>query len=118
MTALILHFPGRPPTHNAKRYEHWSKQGLVTKQYRLEARLRAANKPKFTGPVIVNAQPFCRDNRLADAGACFDVVKAIIDGIVDAGLLPGDGPQWVKRYELCAPENTGDDVLVIEVRDA
>lgn len=114
---LILHFPGRPPTHNAKRYQHWSKAGETTRIYRTEARLKSARKPVFTNPVIINVAHHCRDNRLPDAGSAFDVAKAIVDGVVDAGLLPDDGPRFVKRYELEAPVNTGEDRLIITIRE-
>lgn len=114
---LVLHFEGRPPTHNAKRYSPWYAQAATTRQYREEAGWKATNKPPFSGPVSVTAQPYCRDNRRADAGACFDVVKAVVDGCVDAGVIPDDGPKYVVRYVLEAPLTMGEDRLVVTLSE-
>jgi hypothetical protein len=52
---------------------------------------------------------------LQDTGGCFPAVKAAIDGLVDAGLLPNDGPAVVKRLTFNAPVIGFRDALVIEV---
>lgn len=120
LTALVLHFEGRPPTHNRTRSAHFHDARRITKEYRERAALQSLRKPKFARPVTVRVSPHCNNNRLADAGACFDVAKAIIDGIVDAGLLPDDGPKWVRQLIMDAPVNSGEDVLIVcisEVED-
>lgn len=114
MSSLILHFPGRPPRVNTDRRNHWRKE-TVTTEYRYNAAVLCMNKRTLVPPVEVHAQPITKDNRRADAGACFEVVKAIIDGIVDAQLLPDDGPDIVKCVHLHAPEVGEDDRLVLEV---
>lgn len=40
---------------------------------------------------------------LADTGNAYGSVKAAIDGLVDAGVLPGDGPNVVMRLCMDAP---------------
>jgi hypothetical protein len=42
-------------------------------------------------------------------------VKAVLDGIVDGGFLPDDGPQWVAGILLRAPVIDGWDGLEMEV---
>jgi hypothetical protein len=40
---------------------------------------------------------------LADTGNAYGSVKAAIDGLVDAGVLPGDGPAEIMRLCMNAP---------------
>ena len=59
---------------------------------------------------------------VADTGACFPAVKAAIDGLVDAGVLPGDTGQFVPSITFLAPVRVGKDqvetlTLVLEPDD-
>jgi hypothetical protein len=51
---------------------------------------------------------------LQDTGGCFPVVKALIDGLVDAGALIDDGPKYVTKLTFNSPErmDTEEGVLV------
>ena len=40
---------------------------------------------------------------LADTGNCYGAVKAAIDGLVDAGVLPGDTHQFIRSIKMNAP---------------
>jgi hypothetical protein len=51
--------------------------------------------PPFTAPVTISAWPRTFTGK-GDAGAHYPVVKAAVDGLVDAGVLPDDSPQWVR----------------------
>lgn len=42
--------------------------------------------------ITVTATPHVADRRTQDLGACFPAVKAAVDGLVDAGLIPDDTP--------------------------
>lgn len=44
---------------------------------------------------------------LADTGNAYGSVKAAIDGLVDAGVLPGDGPTVIMRLCMNAPKPAG-----------
>lgn len=59
-----------------------------------------------------------RKNRAAvpDTGAPMFAVKAILDGLVDAGALPDDGPEYVRRLIFEAPRITGFQGLRISVQ--
>lgn len=59
-------------------------------------------------PVSVRVEHL-RKNRSAmpDVGAPLLAVKAVIDGLVDAGVLPGDDPRYVQRLTFVAPEVVG-----------
>lgn len=71
----------------------------------------------ITGPVIVTVRHF-RVNRahLPDTGSPIHAAKAVVDGLVDAGLLPGDGPDVVTRLTFEAPTIRGIDGLQVIVQ--
>ncbi len=56
---------------------------------------------------------------MADTGGHFPVVKACIDGLVDAGVLSGDGPDIVRRLTFEAPVVSGEskaEIIIVEVK--
>lgn len=57
-------------------------------------------------------QPYQKGGRLQDTGACHPAVKAAIDGIVDAGVLLDDSPQYVKSIRFL-PTERGKDGLTL-----
>ncbi len=89
-----------------------------TKEWRAEFAKQAAGLAPFAGPVNVVVLPTTRNNVMADTGACIGAAKAAIDGLVDAGLLPDDGPKVVRRLTFLAPHNTGIDALVLTIEEA
>ena len=44
---------------------------------------------------------------MADTGGHFPVAKACIDGLVDAGVIPDDGPEFVRSLTFKAPQVDG-----------
>jgi hypothetical protein len=57
----------------------------------------------LAGPVIILGKPVQPTASLADAGAHVPTLKAIVDGLVDAGWLEGDGPEHVAAVVMVAP---------------
>jgi crossover junction endodeoxyribonuclease RusA len=74
---------------------HWERARLV-KEWRTAFHLLAkeAKIPPMKW-MAVTAEPFTTEaeGRQQDVAACNPAVKAAIDGIVDAGVLPDDSPQ-------------------------
>jgi len=56
-----------------------------------------------------------RRGPLADAGAYVGVAKAAIDGLVDAGMLPDDGPRYVRWVRLWAPARGAQSELKVRI---
>jgi len=54
-----------------------------------------------------------RRGPLADAGAYVGVAKAAIDGLVDAGMLPDDGPRYVQWVRLWAPVRGAESAVEV-----
>ncbi|MEZ5165678.1 MAG: hypothetical protein R2695_04005 [Acidimicrobiales bacterium] len=72
----------------------------------------------FTGPVQVEAMMTIARGVLPDCGAISLAVKHVIDGLVDAGVLPDDNSTHVISETYHAPERTGRRSLIVLVKDA
>lgn len=66
--------------------------------------------------LTAEVQQICRTRKVPDTGSCFPAVKAAIDGLVDAGVLADDGPQFVRALTFLAPITEGVDALVLRVK--
>lgn len=55
---------------------------------------------------------------MPDSGACYGAVKAGIDGLVDAKVIPDDGPGNVAWVRLWPATVTGEDALSLVVSAA
>lgn len=104
MAWWVLRYEARPWTTNAERAaSHWVRAKL-TREWR-EAfgwLARAERLPPLAWASII-AQPSQKGGRLQDAGGCAPAVKAAVDGIVDAGVLPDDSPEYVKALTYLRP---------------
>ncbi|MCL4293853.1 MAG: hypothetical protein KJ056_12620, partial [Acidimicrobiia bacterium] len=102
--------PGRPPTINAERAEHWHAHRRTTREWRELAgwAARQARLAAISAPVVVTSWPTYRTGRSwPDVGAWAPATKAVIDGLVDAGLLAGDTAETV-RYVSSHPPVRGE----------
>lgn len=76
----------------------------------LEAHIPALEDVK----IIVT--PFSKDKRWrADTSSCHPAAKASIDGLVDAGVMVDDNPDYLKYVGFNAPIINGEDALVLEI---
>lgn len=53
-----------------------------------------------------------------DIGSCYPAVKAAIDGLVDAGVIPDDCPPYVRTLTFTSPTKTGVDGIELLVERA
>ena len=51
-----------------------------------------------------------------DAGNLYPTAKAIVDGLVDAGVIPDDSNEWVTGPDMRAGEKRPEACVVVEVR--
>lgn len=84
---------------SANHREHWRVEAERVKEMRgLSCILaRRSGIPKLT-VVQVEAWPLGKTNY--DCGNAYPAVKAAQDGLVDAGILPNDGPKNVRRLTM------------------
>jgi len=107
MPCWTLTYHARPWTLNHERRGGTGYHGRanLTREWRDAYRLLALESriPPLAW-VHVEARPQYRTARsLPDTAACVGSVKAAIDGLVDAGVLPDDGPELVRRVTFEAP---------------
>lgn len=87
----------------------WQPRHRLTKTWRHAAQvwalaaLRRGDLVAIDGPVRIVAA-VCRDTTRgrSDASNRQPTVKAVIDGLVDAGVFPDDSDRWVKALTIVA----------------
>lgn len=105
-----LWVPGEIWTLNSARRKHHMAQAALVKPMRHSAHMLALNAirngdlVKFDGPVRVTFEPH-QINRgpAADTVAHAPACKAALDGLVDAGVVPDDTPEWVVSQTFLPP---------------
>ena len=114
---FALRLERRPWTLNVERQGNRWKRAALVKEWRAAfAALAAAEKVPAMAAITVEARPELRHRgSMPDTGACIGAAKAAIDGLVDAGVIPDDGPEFVRYLGFERPIVTGVDALVIEV---
>lgn len=96
--------PGVPPSVNNTRGAHWATTRRVLKPWHDAAWAVAHNAIQRRGgrarfrqePIAVQVVlPFRQGRRRDPHNYTGTVVKAMVDGLKDAGLVPDDTPEWV-----------------------
>lgn len=101
MRATYRH-EGRVRSLNTERSTHWSKRAKDAQTWREAFWAHGvARRVKF-GPVDITAE-IVQKKPLADCGNGMPSIKAAIDGLIDAGVIQDDSPEWVKSITLIAP---------------
>lgn len=78
---------------------------------------KQAKAPKLQRAHIVATPLHCDGRSPQDVSACCPETKAAIDGLVDAGVLPGDGPAHLLSLTFLPPDVCGVDGLRIRVEE-
>lgn len=111
-----LVYPSRPWTVNGERKgNRWERAAKVREWRQAYSVLaRAAGVPKLQH-FDVTAVPYQHGGRLQDVAACMPAVKAAIDGIADAGVVPDDSSEFVRSVTFLPPRR-GRNALVVIIR--
>ena len=113
-----LEFNQRPWTTNAERAgNRWERAELVKTWRSAFALLAKSEELPAMSWISVTAEPHQKGGRLQDVGACNPAVKAAIDGLVDAGILPDDSSQYMRSLIFLPPKNDKNS-LVLYIRGA
>jgi len=100
----------KPITTNRERAGNRWDRAKNTKHWRETAHgLTAGIIPQLTS-MNVTVQPYQKRGRLQDTAACNPSVKAAIDGIVDAGVIPDDTGVYLPKI-IFLPCKRGEDSL-------
>lgn len=111
----MLTYWKKPITTNTERAGNRWGRAESTKEWR-ETFTWLARKEKIPAMKWINvtAQPFQKMGRLQDTAACNPSVKAAIDGLVDAGVIPDDSGEYV-RMIIFMPPLRGADRLTLMI---
>jgi hypothetical protein len=102
-------------TTNAERRVHHMERARIVKEWRAATCVLAkATKLPFFRGVVMSASIQQEKGRIADAGGHFPIVKAAIDGLVDAGCLLDDGPECVWQL-IQFPPTRGDNQVTLRI---
>lgn len=109
----------RPLTINRVATQHRQQWAQHTREVRRlwwglarEARIPRLDKAGLTVvPLHVN------NKSTQDTGSCAPEAKAAIDGLVDAGVLDDDGPEFVRWLRFEPPRICGVDGMLIRIHE-
>lgn len=74
--------------------------------------------PTIPGPFGVEVIHLRRNyGSLPDVGAAYFMAKAMVDGLVDARVLAGDGPRFMRSLHFREPEIVGEHGVRVIVRE-
>lgn len=118
MTAaeLTILAPARLLTTNRARSMHWSYRAANAKSWRVAAKIEALAQrvPRFTRATVCFEVTQAR-GVLADADGHQPVLKAVLDGLVDACVLPDDDPVHVHTISRLAPVKGERDAVTVRL---
>jgi hypothetical protein len=106
MGGVRLTWEGAASNFNADRNRHWSVRARMAKAVRTDCGWlwrQAARGIHLDPKVRIVVEHLTPKGNLPDAGACFEVAKAIIDAAVDVRVIGGDDPTWVSELVFRAP---------------
>ncbi len=111
---VVIPAPIRLLTVNAERRIHYARRSEIVRQWRWAAKL-------YTRQAKVQPYEWCEITMhvkqargvLADPGAHYPVLKACVDGIVDAGILPSDDGRYVRSIVQQPPMRGNRDEIRI-----
>lgn len=112
--AMRLPITQNPLSLNKKM--HWATKNKLVKQWRTFAGLHANRWPALPH-ADATLTWFVTDNRRRDEDNMVGLLKPLCDGLVDAGVVPDDTPQWMGkacRIER-APQGTTEAYMVLTV---
>jgi hypothetical protein len=106
-------------TLNKERSMHHFTRAKNVKEWREAAATVATAKriPHLDAIEVTFTPHRVNKSGLADLGGHFPVLKACIDGLMDAGVIDEDGPTTVKRLIFEAPVVTGDSKALIHIKE-
>lgn len=99
MPERTIRFPPPGPLLSLNDRQHWAAKARLVREWRTAAFYAAVGEHRGLGPSIVAVTLPVKSNRRRDPHNLHPTVKAVIDGLVDAGCWPDDTPEWVTTTE-------------------
>ena len=116
---LELTIPAPCDWINSNQRRHRMQVAQLTRLWRVTASTVAHREQSFSArPVhIVCTFHKTRAGRW-DAGNLYPTAKAIVDGLVDAGVIPDDSNEWVLGPDMRAGEKRNRACVVVRIEEA
>ena len=92
----LITFPYERPPLTANQRMHWGQKMTLTRKVRKVAAAETAHIPALT-KCRVQLVWLVTDNRRRDVDNVVPTLKAMCDGIVDAGIVPDDTPEYMEK---------------------
>ena len=96
-TSKIILLPWNKPLLNLNQKQHWAVKARNTKTVRDVTALLCRDLAK-ADKIRVRLLYVPRDNRRRDTDNLVAMLKPICDGIVDAGVVPDDTPEFMEKW--------------------
>lgn len=116
---IRVEFPQPAPLLNMNDRHHWAPRARWTKEWRYVTTTHTSvmlgrTRRAPVGAVIVQLYLPVKNSRRRDPHNFTPTLKACVDGIVDAGVIPDDNSDWCTTLEpILVP---GAKTVVIEIR--
>lgn len=89
--------PRYPPNINERRAMHWQVERRVIEKWRARAAFEARRHPmRMLERVRISARVYRRALGVADASGDAERLKPLVDGLVDANVIPNDTRRYVE----------------------
>ncbi|MDH6277494.1 crossover junction endodeoxyribonuclease RusA [Aurantimicrobium minutum] len=92
----LINFPYERPPLTSNQRMHWGQKMTLTRKVRRVAAKESAHIPAL-GKCRVQLVWLVLDNRRRDVDNVVPTLKAMCDGLVDAGLVPDDTPEYMMK---------------------
>lgn len=103
MPERTIRFPPPGPLLSLNDRQHWAAKACLVSEWRRTAFFEAVAQLRHGGlslpPCTVSVTLPVKGRRRRDPHNLHPTVKAVIDGLVDAGCWPDDTPEWVTTTE-------------------
>ena len=120
MTTFMIPLPWpKPPLSANQRHGHWAVEAKLKKEVRTVGNLLArSHKVGEHERIVVRVVYQPRDRRRRDPSNLMPSQKALVDGLVDAGVVPDDCPPYVEEWmpKLLVPVKGEPGQMWLEVR--
>lgn len=112
----VIQFAWERPPLNANQRLHWAAKASKTRMIRDASRIAARTILPTASHLTVQLVWVVTDRRRRDSDNIYPTFKAMCDGLVDAGIVPDDTPEWMtKLAPIIRHEPGGTARLELEV---
>lgn len=115
MSGYTVEIPAPCDWINSNHRTHRMVEARRVSAWRAASKAAADDRYHFTGPVHITATVHKTRAGRWDAGNLYPTAKAIVDGLVDAGLLVDDSNEYVVGPDMRAGEKRETASVVIRI---